>query len=537
MSHFFEAYLLFKNLIMKSSIFKRVILNSKSISLCLFFVFSFSLHAQRGSNNGNDRNNFKHWSWEEVNNNANWSPRAGLQVLNHQNQFFLFGGRTPLDPATLPFPIPGAGIIWGDVWRSQNYGVSWDNILQTDDTSHWPARAYFQAVSKGDFMYIIGGQNFNIVQNPGIPGLPPFFAQSDFFNDVWRSEDGINWTIMTENAGWSARAGLSAVVFNNEIYVMGGSVNDDSSITPQGPARIYYNDIWKSTDGIEWELVTEHAPWAERAGGIAVVKDDYMYMIGGEEGFTCPFDPNYPPTQQPPCLDPPYFNDVWRTQNGLDWELVTDDAPWIARPGHQVVAAQNRLVLFGGFGLGPDNGINPANPMDIWISNDGNNWKKISDSPWNANDPSEIKYDFDAVVVEGEGNNSDMIFSFGGDRETFNFFDPFNYLNVDNDVWKFSFENENSQRQLKLNQKIPSSNRNTTTLYFEIPSKGDVLINIYNLYGQQVKSFELPNQMTGKHIIDWDENDSNGKKIKAGIYISKLIFNSNSVSNNIIIKD
>ena len=33
-----------------------------------------------------------------------------------------------------------------------------------------------------------------------------------------------------------------------------------------------------------------------------------------------------------------------------------------------------------------------------------------------------------------------MIFSFGGDRETFNFFDPFNYLNVDNDVWNFSYE-------------------------------------------------------------------------------------------------
>ena len=522
---------------MKSSILKRSVLSLESIFLCLFFVFCVSSYAQRASNNGNNRNNLKHWSWEEVNNNANWSPRAGLQVLHHQNQFFLFGGRTPLNPATLPIPIPGASIIWGDVWRSQNFGSSWDNILQTNDSSHWPARAYFQAVSKGDFMYIIGGQNFNIVQNPGIPNLPPFYSKSDFFNDVWRSEDGINWTNMTDNAGWSARAGLSAVVFNNEIYVMAGSVNDDSSITPQGPARIYYNDVWKSTDGIEWALVTEHAPWAKRAGGIAVVKDNYMYMIGGEEGFTCPFNPNYPPTQQPPCLDPPYFNDVWRTQNGIDWELVTDNAPWVARPGHQVVVAQNRFILFGGFGLGPDNGINPANPMDVWTSNNGSIWKKVSDSPWNANDPSEIKYDFDTVVVEGEGNNSDMIFSFGGDRETFNFFDPFNYLNVDNDVWKFSFENENSQRQLRLNQKTPNNNSDTTTLYFEIPSRGDVLIEIYNLFGQLVKSFEFTNKNTGTHKIDWDEYDCNGKKIKTGIYISKLIFKGNSVSNNIVILD
>ena len=82
---------------------------------------------------------------------------------------------------------------------------------------------------------------------------------------------------------------------------------------------------------------------------------------------------------------------------------------------------------------------------------------------------------------------------------------------------------------------MPSSNRNITTLYFEIPSKGDVLINIYNLFGQQVKSFELPNQMTGKHKIDWDGNDLNGNKIKVGVYVSKLIFKGDSVTNNIVI--
>ena len=30
------------------------------------------------------------------------------------------------------------------------------------------------------------------------------------------------------------------------------------------------------------------------------------------------------------------------------------------------------------------------------------------------------------------------ILTFGGDRETFDFTDPLNYLNVDNDVWRFA---------------------------------------------------------------------------------------------------
>ena len=133
---------------MKRSNFKSSSLHTESIILCLLLAIGFSLHAQRESTNGNNRKNFKHWSWEEVNPNANWSPRAGLQVLNHQNQFFLFGGRTPLDPALLPFPVPGASIIWGDVWKSQDYGISWDNILQTDDSSHWPARADRRSCSR-----------------------------------------------------------------------------------------------------------------------------------------------------------------------------------------------------------------------------------------------------------------------------------------------------------------------------------------------------------------------------------------------------
>ena len=61
------------------------------------------------------------------------------------------------------------------------------------------------------------------------------------------------------------------------------------------PAREYFNDVWRSRDGRSWERVKKNQEilpgdethWAQRAGGIAVVKGGYMYMVGGEEGFTC----------------------------------------------------------------------------------------------------------------------------------------------------------------------------------------------------------------------------------------------------------
>ncbi len=118
-----------------------------------------------------------------------------------------------------------------------------------------------------------------------------------------------------------------------------------------------------------------------------------MYLFGGEDGFTCESGER--------C--PPYYNDVWRSRNGADWELVTAEAPWAPRPGHQVVKVWNKFVLFGGFGLStdPTNPFAPANPMDTWISRDGAHWEQVDGAPWNAVTPGEVKYDFAAIVTRG----------------------------------------------------------------------------------------------------------------------------------------
>ena len=60
-----------------------------------------------------------------------------------------------------PTEIPDVGIIPSD-----------PNL-----TEHWANRAYFQAVKKGSYMYIIGGQDFSLVDKcfflpPNIPVIP-----------------------------------------------------------------------------------------------------------------------------------------------------------------------------------------------------------------------------------------------------------------------------------------------------------------------------------------------------------------------------
>jgi len=121
--------------------------------------------------------------------------------------------------------------------------------------------------------------------------------------------------------------------------------------------------------------------------------------------------------------------------------VVTDSAGWDPRPGHTCDVLRNTIVCFGGFGQSTDPGqpFAPSNPMDVWVSVDGAVWTQVSDSPWNASDPSEVKYDHDTIVAPaGPDGRGLAIYTFGGDRETFDFFDPTQWLNVDNDVWRFS---------------------------------------------------------------------------------------------------
>jgi hypothetical protein len=354
-------------------------------------------------------------------------------VVELGDALFVLGGRTPKDSQ-----IPGDSQIWGDVWRSDDGGVSWTEVDLGDDTATWPARAYFQAVTMGDEMFVIGGQDFGLETNPfcalleqGIvppPGLgidpdapcPEFIPTSTFFNDVWASSDGATWTQRTAAAPWTGRAGLSAAVLDEQLYVFGGSQNDDSSIIGEnGPERIYYNDVWRSADGIEWLELTSSAPWEPRAGASTLVRDGEIWLFGGEDGFTC--------SPLPDC-EAPYFNDVWKTTDGIDWTLVTGSAAWSPRPGHQCELLGTDFVCFGGFGL-------VENPNDVWRSADGADWALLSVTPWNAADPVDVRYDFDSITVDVDGGQA--ILTVGGDRETFDFDDPDNYLRVDDDVWRF----------------------------------------------------------------------------------------------------
>lgn len=228
----------------------------------------------------------------------------------------------------------------------------------------------------------------------------PLLLDSTFFDDVWSSKEGITWIAETNDAPWEDRAGLSAVVHHGAIYVLGGSQGADASTG--GTGRELFNDVWMSRDGRTWTEVranASHDPlmWTPRAGAAVVSKGGYIYLLGGERGFTCGFDP-VSPCQ--PATETLYFNDVWRPRDGASWEKVTPSAGWSPRPGHQCVVLLDQIVCFGGYGEDPWYPTDPANPTDIWSSCDGKTRTELTppaSPPWSGASPADMKYDFDVL--------------------------------------------------------------------------------------------------------------------------------------------
>ncbi len=342
------------------------------------------------------------------------------------------GGRTPLDPAVVP--VPGAsvsGATFGPAMILVRPGTR--SCSPTMTATGPPVRLSGRDEGRRTFSAARISPS-SITNARRLSQIAPPRSHNRSFSTTFggaaTGSTGGRWA----RAPWAGRAGLSAVVHRGAIYVMGGSYNDDSSIVGGQPERVFFNDVWKSYDGAHWVRLTEAAPWAPHAGAIVVSKNGNLYLIGGEDGFTCESGDH--------C--PPYYNDVWRSRDGRNWQLVTDAAPWPARPGHQAVVVQNRIVLF--------RWIRPAAPTPATHLNLPIRWTCGSARTAGTGCRSATRRgtlavrktsdaDFDALVVNGSGRGWQLvptILTFGGDHETFNFFDPFNYLNVDNDVWKFA---------------------------------------------------------------------------------------------------
>jgi hypothetical protein len=262
--------------------------------------------------------------WVRVTDKAGWQARDSSGEVVYKDRLWILGGWFQ------SFAAPPR-----DVWSSPD-GRSW--TLATAEAP-WKHSDLPMTLAFNDRMWLMGGW-----YNGRLPG-------HGASNEVWSSTDGVNWERATEHAGWSPRLAAGAVVFKGRMWILGGTENyyfgDETSLK---------NDVWSSADGREWTQETAHAPWSPRAYHAAVVHDGKLWVIGGG---------NYVPEYHA-------LNDVWCSSDGVNWERVTQDAPWSPRLWFSAVTYRDRIWVLGGWSDRPS-----KNWGDVWYSRDGARWTQL----------------------------------------------------------------------------------------------------------------------------------------------------------------
>ncbi|MEX2580190.1 MAG: kelch repeat-containing protein [Verrucomicrobiales bacterium] len=194
-------------------------------------------------------------------------------------------------------------------------------------------------------------------------------------NQVWASTDGAEWEQVTDAAGWSPRLAGWAVEFQGRMWMLGGTENYYF-----GDAESLKNDVWSSADGREWRLETAEAGWSPRAYHQAVVLNDKIYVFGGGN-----YAPDYHAT-----------NDVWSSHDGIEWTRETEAAPWAPRLWFSAAVYRDRMWMIGGWAK------EDGNFADVWHSGDGRKWERLeTKTRWKARHEHSVFVFQDKLWVAG----------------------------------------------------------------------------------------------------------------------------------------
>jgi hypothetical protein len=289
------------------------------VFLFLSFILSHSVNAQT-----------KKLNWVQETAKAPWQARDSQGELVYKNQLWILGGWFN------SFEAPPR-----DVWSSKN-GKDWAKIT---DAAPWIHSDLPMSIAFKGKMWMMGGWYKGRLEGHSAS------------NEVWSSKDGFNWKSETKNAGWTPRTAAAIVQFKGKMWILGGI--EDYYF---GTANSLKNDVWYSSDGKNWKEATSSAGWSPRAYHQAAVLNGKIYVFGGGN-----YVPEYHAT-----------NDVWSSEDGINWTQVTAHAPWHERLWFSSVVYRDLIWVIGGWSNNPY-----KNWSDVWYSQDGSNWTQLqTETTW-----------------------------------------------------------------------------------------------------------------------------------------------------------
>jgi hypothetical protein len=299
-------------------------------------------------------------NWTQVTASAPWKTRDSHSVVVYNNKIWLMAGLNANGHMTEPGYVDyNSSPYFSDVWSSED-GINWKLVAEK---SPWGKRRSAGLVDFKGKIWLLGG----------------YSPDSGYKNDIWSTTDGINWKQESAFASWPVREGHDVLVFQDKLWLIGGVRYDKNISSASKNTKELFNDVWYSDDGVNWKEATAHAEWPARWDMGVGVFQNKLWLVDGM------------------IFGSKMYNDVWYSDNGVNWTLATDNPPFVPRQGNFLTEYKGKLWVIGRL-----DGVN-GGANDIWFSEDGVRWQKTKIDPaWPGRE------DFGAVIFK------DKIWILGG---------------------------------------------------------------------------------------------------------------------------
>ncbi len=90
-------------------------------------------------------------------------------------------------------------------------------------------------------------------------------------------------------------------------------------------------------------------------------------------------------------------------------------------------------------------------------------------------------------------------------------------------------------RDFSVSRNYPNPFNPETRIRFELPSSGRIVLAIYNVVGQLVKTLADESMEAGFHVASWDGRNENGQVVGSGIYYYRVNFQSKSFTGRMLL--
>lgn len=229
-------------------------------------------------------------NWNLETDRAAFGLRKSQAVVEFQDKLWMYSGSngTFLDQT---------------IWSSED-GVNW--IQEENDTTWNTTPFYGQSHTT---MFVHDGKIWRFAAYDGATG------ELTRERNIWSSEDGKNWILAKEDHGFTTKYGMKIVPFQGQLIALEGYHLGETKT----------NIIRKSTNVLDWSVVSETPPFQIGLYSDAIVHNERLYVTGGLG-----------------------YNELWFTNNGTDWQKALQNRIYPIKSGNTSVSNNDQLFIIGG---------------------------------------------------------------------------------------------------------------------------------------------------------------------------------------------